>query len=383
MVSQSDYYEILGLPRDCTPEDVKRAFRRLALKYHPDHNKEENATEKFKEINEAYQVLRDPQLRAKYDRFGKAGINGRTGRGFEGFEGSGGLGDIFDAFFGGTSTTQRPRRGRDLEYEISIGFEEAAFGTEAKVAVTRPEFCERCEGSRAEPGTKLETCPTCRGTGQVRRAQRMVFGQFTQVGTCSTCNGHGSIVPSHCTGCAGRGVIAVERKISVGVPAGIDAGSRIRLTGEGEPGAVKGPSGDLYVYVAVEPHELFVREGNDICIGLNLNIADAALGKTIEIPTLDGPCQLQVKAGTQSGDTVRIRGRGVPLLGRENKRGDQLVRINIKTPDKLTSHQRQLLQQLGETFTQDGEGTSTGKTDDRFGVFKRIKDAFAGDGLRN
>ena len=383
MVSQSDYYEILGLPRDCTPEDVKRAFRRLALKYHPDHNKEENATEKFKEINEAYQVLSDPQLRAKYDRFGKAGINGTTGRGFEGFEGFGGLGDIFDAFFGGTSTTRKPRRGRDLEYEISIGFEEAAFGTEAKVTVTRPEFCERCEGNRAEPGTELETCPTCRGTGQVRRAQRIVFGQFTQVGTCSTCNGNGSIVPSHCTGCAGRGVIAVERKISVGVPAGIDSGSRIRLTGEGEPGAVQGPSGDLYVYVAVEPHELFVREGTDIRIGLNLNIADAALGKTIEIPTLDGPYQLQVKAGTQSGDTVRIRGRGVPLLGRESKRGDQLVTINIKTPDKLTSHQRQLLQQLGETFTQDGEGAHTGKPDDRFGVFKRIKDAFAGDGLRN
>ena len=382
MVSQSEYYEILGLPRDCTPEDVKRAFRRLALKYHPDHNKEENATEKFKEINEAYQVLSDPQLRAKYDRFGKAGINGRTGRGFEGFEGFGGLGDIFDAFFGGTSTTQRSRRGRDLEYELSIGFEEAAFGTEATVAVTRPEFCERCEGNRAEPGTELETCPTCRGTGQVRRAQRMVFGQFTQVGTCSTCNGDGSIVPSHCTGCAGRGVIDVERKISVGVPAGIDSGSRIRLTGEGEPGTVQGPSGDLYVYVAVEPHELFVREGNDIRIGLNLNIADAALGKMIEIPTLDGQYQLQVKAGTQSGDTVRIRGRGVPLLGRESKRGDQLVTINIKTPDKLTSHQRQLFQQLGETFTQDGEGANTGKLDDRFGVFKRIKDAFAGDGLR-
>jgi len=359
MNAKRDYYEVLELPRNATPEDIKKAFRKLALQYHPDRNKNADAADRFKEINEAYQVLSDPERKTAYDRFGHAGVQGDLGRGFQGFEGFGGLGDIFDAFFGGHAR-RGPRRGRDLESRAAVSFVEAAFGVEKEIELDRIEVCDRCRGNRAEPGTDLETCRTCRGSGQVRRVQRTVFGQFAQTTTCSTCDGEGHLVRSPCERCGGTAVLRQQRRLAVEIPAGIEDGSRIRLRGEGEPGEMGGPLGDLYVYVAVRPHELFRREGNDVLLSLELNIAEAALGVSLEVPTLDGRRELKIPAGTQTGQTFTIKGSGIPFLGDGRRRGNELVTVQVAVPRKISQKQRALLEELGGTLATDGRSSGAG-----------------------
>ena len=374
MNAKRDYYEVLELPRSATPEDIKKAFRRLALRYHPDRNKNDDASERFKEINEAYQVLSDPQRKSAYDRFGHAGVQGDVGRGFQGFEGFGGLGDIFDAFFGG-QTRRGPRRGRDLEHRTMVSFAEAAFGAEKELTLDRLEVCDRCRGNRAEPGTDLEQCSTCHGSGQVRRVQRTMFGQFAQTAPCSTCRGEGHLVRTPCTRCGATGVLRQERRLAVEIPAGIEDGSRIRLRNEGEPGEMGGPLGDLYVYVGVRPHKFFTRQGNDVLLDLELNIAEAALGTSVDVPTLDGARSLKIPPGTQTGQTFKIKGGGIPYLRSNRRRGDELVTVQVVTPTRISDRERALLEELADTLGRDGASAGA-RGDHRGGLFGRI---FAGD----
>jgi molecular chaperone DnaJ len=372
MTQQRDLYEVLGVPRNASPEDLKKAFRQQALKYHPDRNKESDASDRFKEINAAYQVLSDPERRASYDRYGHAGIgNNAGGRGFEDFQNFGGFGDIFDAFFGG-SNRKGPARGNDLEFEATITFSEAAFGVEKEFDLDRQEACDNCGGNRAEPGTKPVTCATCGGSGEVRRVQRMVFGQFQQVAQCTTCSGTGQTVETPCSKCRGRGTERKRRKIAVNIPAGIDDGSRIVMRGQGERGAMNGPAGDLYVYVHVKAHDVFERHGNDVLAEVNINVAQAALGTVLSVPTLDGEHELKIPAGTQTGRVFRIRNVGITHMGRSNRRGDQLVAVKVVTPTELTDRQKQLLEELAGTL-----GTSNVGHDDGGGLFDRIKDALS------
>lgn len=374
MAAKRDYYEVLELPRDASAEDVKKAFRRLALQYHPDRNKESGSDVRFKEINEAYQVLSDPERRGPYDRFGHAGLNGEAGRGFEGFEGFGGFGDIFDAFFTG-SAGRGPRRGRDLEFEVAVGFAEAAFGVEKQIDLERIETCERCQGSRAEPGSETPMCAPCGGHGQVRRLQRTVFGQFQQVAPCASCGGTGKLIKQNCARCKGRGIEQRKRRIAVEVPAGIDDGARIRIRAQGETGGYGASPGDLYVHVRVQPHSSFRRDGVDVHSIVDVNIAQAALGTELTAPTLDGPAKLKVRPGTQSGEQVRLKGKGFPELG-GSRRGDHVVIVRVATPVKLDAQQKRLMEELAESFA--GQ-SSDGSGADRARLFGRLKDALGGD----
>jgi molecular chaperone DnaJ len=374
MASKRDYYEILELPRDASAEDVKKAFRRLALQYHPDRNKESGADGRFKEINEAYQVLSDPDRRGSYDRFGHAGANGETGRGFDGFEGFGGFGDIFDAFFGG-SAGRGPRRGRDLEFEVAVAFEEAAFGAGKQIDLERLETCERCQGSRAEPGSESSTCATCGGYGQVRRVQRTVFGQFQQVAPCSSCGGTGKLIKQLCTRCKGRGIEQRKRRITVEVPAGIEDGARIRIRAQGETGGPGASPGDLYVHVRTRPHASFERDGTDIHATVEVNIAQAALGAELTVPTLHGPAKLRIRPGTQSGEQVPLSGKGIPELG-GGRRGDHIVTVRVATPSTLNAKQKRLMEELAESFA--GQPSSA-RGAERARLFGRLKDTLGGD----
>lgn len=372
MTTKRDYYEILKVPRNASPEDIKKAFRNLALKYHPDRNKDSDAAARFKEINEAYQILSDADQRNVYDRFGHAGIsNGAAGKGFEGFANFGGLGDIFDSFFGGSSH-QGPRPGNDLEYQTSVPFRVAAFGGEKEVQLDRMELCGLCNGSRAEPGTDQETCQTCDGTGQVQRVQRMVFGQFQQVATCSTCNGVGKIVKVKCTQCRGRGTERKRRKISINIPAGIESGSRIRMRGHGEPGALGGQPGDLYLHVNVDTDPVFERHGDDVMNEIEIDISQAALGVKLEVPTLEGTRELTIPAGTQSGQVFRLRKMGIAELGGSGRRGDQLIMIRVLVPKGLSERQKEILLEFAESTGT----TNVGLEEDEGTLFGRIKDAF-------
>ena len=368
MAIKHDYYDILGVPRSTSQEEIKRAFRRLAMRYHPDRNREDGAEERFKAINEAYEVLSDPDRRAAYDRFGHAGVESPFGRGFEGF-GFGGFGDIFDAFFGGTGVRRRgPQRGADVRKRITLKFEEAAFGCEKEIEVTRAEICSTCNGLRAEPGTEPERCANCDGTGEVRRTQQSIFGQFVNVATCGRCGGEGRVVRDPCRRCGGIGREERIRTIEVKIPAGIDGGSQLRLSGEGDVGYYGGPRGNLYISVNVRPHKLFRRRDDDIVLDLELNFAQAALGDEMEIPTLDGPLSVKVPAGTQSGEVFVMRGKGIPHL-RSSGRGDLLVRAHVVTPKSLTPEQTRLLEQLAESL-----GSPVTPQDDK-GLLDRIKDA--------
>ena len=371
MTTKSDYYEVLGVPRNASSEDIKKAFRQQALKYHPDRNDEPDASEKFKEAAEAYQILSDAEQRAAYDRFGHAGVkNGAGAQGFSGFEGFGGFGDIFDAFFGGATRSGR-RAGHDLEFEVTVSFEKAAFGTEERIKLNRVEVCDRCSGSKAEPGTEVERCSTCGGSGQVRRVQRNIFGQFQQVTTCSTCRGDGRIAKSACKQCRGAGRHRRERTIAVNIPPGVDNGTRIRIRDEGEAGEPGARSGDLYVYISVEEHDYFRRSGNDLVVGVEINMAQAALGDSIEIPTLQGTRELKIPAGTQSGRVFRVRGEGIADV-QSGRRGDELVEIIVATPTKLSSRQKELLAELQVSLGEDGDGKD--------GIFGKIKDRISGEG---
>ncbi len=350
MPTKRDYYEVLGIPRDATDEEIKRAFRKLAFKYHPDHNHDDNAGEKFKEVNEAYEVLSDPDKRAAYDRFGHGDAEGLFGRGFEGFD-FGGFGDIFDAFFGGatTATRQAPRRGADLLYNISITFEEAAFGCQKEIKTLRTENCSLCQGIGSKPGSQPTRCPNCNGTGQVHRVQQTIFGRFTNITTCPQCHGEGRIITDPCPQCQGTGKEKHQRIISVKIPAGVDNDSQIRLRGEGHAGTRGGPSGDLYITLAIKQHEFFERDGDDILYELPINFAQAALGTEIEVPTLEGKTKLKIPAGGQTGIVFRLKNKGFPHLNRRG-RGDQLVTLRVITPESLTKKQRKLFQELADTF---------------------------------
>ena len=373
--SKRDYYEVLGAARDATPEDLKKAFRKQALKYHPDRNKAPEAAEQFKEVNEAYQVLSDPKRKAQYDQFGHAGVNGQTGRGFDGFEGFGGFGDIFDSFFGGASP-QTPDRGADLEFQIKVSFRDAAFGVARELELNRMERCDRCDGKRAEPGTDVIECSTCHGEGKVRRTQRTFFGQFQQVTACPTCNGQGQEVKTACKQCSGRGTERKSRKIEVQVPAGVEDGTRLLIHGEGESVGRGNRNGDLYVHIGVERDRVFARKGNDVLMTAEVNMAMAALGGIINVETLEGSADLDIKPGTQSGSITRIKDAGIPHMGVTGRRGDQLVELKVVTPKDLSQEQTQLFQQLAESFGLERVSDNSGNG----GLFDRFKDAFRGDG---
>ncbi len=374
-MAKRDYYEVLGVERGASEEEIKKAYRRLARKYHPDVNKDDpQAEEKFKEINEAHEVLSDPQKRAAYDRFGHAGTDPNFGAGagaggfgdfsFEGF------GDIFDMFFGGGGRRQRtgPQKGADLRYDLRIEFEEAAFGKETTIKVPRTELCSTCHGNRAKPGTPIKTCPNCGGSGQVHSVQNTMFGRFSTVRPCDRCQGEGKIIETPCPTCAGRGRLRQVRTIEITIPAGVDTGHRLRVAGEGEAGERGGPPGDLYVYITVKPHPLFKRTGNDLILEQKISFAQAALGATIEVPTLEGTATLKIPEGTQTGTLFRLRGKGVPYL-RGSGRGDELVRVRIDVPTKLNQAQREAIRQVAEAF---GEEVALPEK----GFIGKVKEAF-------
>jgi molecular chaperone DnaJ len=359
MAVKRDYYEVLGIPRNASPEDIRKAFRRLAFQYHPDRNKDDGASEKFKEVNEAYEVLSDMDKRAAYDRFGHSGPEGFFGgRGFEGFD-FGGFGDIFEAFFGGTatSTRQAPRRGDDLRYTISITLEEAALGCEKEIEISRTELCSTCRGTRARPGSQPVRCTACDGTGQVRRVQRSLFGQFINTSVCGQCHGEGKIVTDKCPDCRGSGFQKHKSSIMVKVPAGIDDGNGIRLTGEGDAGVRGASPGNLYVVVSVRKHPFFTREGDDVVYELPVNFAQAALGAEVTVPTLYGESRLKVPAGSQAGRVFKLKDKGINHLRRMG-RGDQLVVLRVVTPESLSKEQRRLFEELSRSLGGEKRGTT-------------------------
>ena len=350
MAIKRDYYEVLDVSRTATDEEIKRAFRKLAFKYHPDHNRNDGAEERFKEVNEAYEVLSDANKRAAYDHYGHEGTEGFFARGFEGFD-FGGFGDIFDAFFGGMTYASRhaPQRGADLHYEITITLEEAAFGCEKEKNIKRTEICSLCHGIGAKPGSQPSRCPNCNGTGQVRRVQRSLFGRFINTTICGQCQGEGKIITEPCLQCRGTGREKHQRHISVKIPPGVEDGSQIRLSGEGEAGVRGGSSGNLYVTLSVLKHEFFTRDDDNVLYELPINFAQAALGAEVEVPTLYGKSKLNIPIGSQTGKVFRLKDKGIPHLHRGG-RGDQLVRLFVVTPDSLTKQQRQLFQELAKTL---------------------------------
>lgn len=384
-MAKQDYYKVLGVARNDSEEEIRKAFRKKALEYHPDRNKSAGAEDKFKEINEAYQVLSDTKKRAQYDRHGHTGVstNGGFDRPFDGFDVFGGFGDIFDSFFGDVSgrRARQAQRGGDLQQRVVLSFEEAVFGAEREVEVTRLERCQRCSGAGNEPGTTIGTCTTCRGSGQVRRSQRSIFGQFSQVSACPTCQGSGNVIKNPCTTCRAAGVERRKRKIAVSIPAGVEGGMQVRLSGEGDVGRDGGPSGNIYVHVDVRNHQFFNRDGNDLIYRLPINLAEAALGVEKSVPTLDGASEtLKVPQGTQAGAEFRIRGKGIPHL-HSDRRGDLRVLVDLQVPRTLDSNQRKLLEELAFALNSNqppeeelnSEGETKGDSDK--GLFDRIKDA--------
>jgi molecular chaperone DnaJ len=353
-MTQRDYYEILGVPRNASSDDLKGAFRRLARQYHPDVNKASDSEERFKEINEAYAVLSDDDKRAAYDRFGHAGVRGAGGA--PDFSVDFDFADIFGDLFGfggfGRSSTRArnaPRRGADLQYRLDLSFEEAVFGIEKEIEVTRDESCSTCGGSGAKPGTSPTRCSNCNGTGEVRQVRQTILGSMVQVATCPTCRGVGETIATPCPTCQGRGLERKTRHKVVNVPAGVDTGTQIRLAGEGQPGENGGPNGHLYIAVQVKPHKFFRRRDYDILLDLNVNVAQATLGADVDVPTVDGPFKLKIPSGTQPGKILTLKGKGVPKL-RSNGRGDQLVVINLEIPTHLSADQRQLFENLAKSL---------------------------------
>ncbi|MGO8947672.1 MAG: molecular chaperone DnaJ [Ktedonobacterales bacterium] len=356
MAAKRDYYEILGVARSASEEDIKKAFRRLARQYHPDVNKEKGAEERFKEINEAYEVLGDAQKRQAYDRFGHAGVSGAGAAGanpFEGF-GFGSFSDIFEQIFanaaGTANGTRRgaPQRGADLRYELTISFEEAVRGCQKDIEVPRWETCPTCHGNGAQPGTNTTRCTACQGTGEIRRVQQSIFGQFVNVMVCDRCRGEGRVITTPCERCQGQGRIRNIRRVTVNIPAGVDDGINVRVTGEGEaPPRGGGTPGNLFVALSVKPHEYFKRQGTDILYDLPISFADAALGSEVPVPTLDGEESVKIPTGTQSGRTFRLKGKGVPVV-HSSVRGDELVTVKVVTPQSLTARQKELLREFAE-----------------------------------
>ena len=383
MAAKRDYYETLGVSRSATEDEIKKAFRRLARQYHPDVNKEKGAEMRFKEINEAYEVLGDPQKRGAYDRFGHAGVagaaGGAEGNPFEGF-GFGNFNDLFETLFanaaGAAGTRARPgaARGADLRYDLKITFEEAVRGVQKEIEIPRWESCPACNGNGAQPGTSTQRCPNCQGSGEIRRVQQSIFGQFVNVMVCDRCRGEGRIITTPCERCHGQGRVRNVRRVTVNIPAGVDDGINVRVTGEGETPPHGGTPGNLYVALSVKPHEYFKRQGQDILFEQTISYSDAALGAEVEAPTLDGKETLKIPPGTQSGRVFRLKGRGVPVI-HSNNRGDELVTVRIVTPQNLTKRQRELLQEFAEIEKQQTEKGDANLFERGFEKFKDLFDA--------
>ncbi len=378
-MSKRDYYEVLGVDKSASEADLKKAYRKLARQYHPDVNPgDKEAEAKFKEINEAYEVLSDPQKRAQYDQFGHAafgngaGEAGGFGGGFGDFGDLGGFGDIFDMFFGGGGGQRRrgPAKGADLRYNMEVTFEEAAFGVEKDISIPKTESCDKCEGTGAAPGSSPKKCTRCNGTGQIQFAQTTPFGRFVQSRVCEACHGDGVIIENPCFKCGGKGKVRKTAKIHIKIPGGVDTGSRLRVAGEGEPGDRGGPRGDLYVYIHVKPHKTFQRDGNDVISEVKISFPQAALGDEIEVPTLDGKVRLKIPEGTQSGTFFRLKGKGITDLHGYG-RGDHHVKVIVVTPAKLTEEQRALLLKFAEASGENPAGVERG-------LFEKFKDAFMG-----
>ena len=353
-----DYYQILGVSRDADKDELKRAYRRLARQYHPDVNKESGAEEKFKEINRAYEVLSEPETRARYDRFGEAGVGGAGASGFD-YSDMGGFADIFETIFsgfggaaGGAGTQSRrrngPARGDDLRLDLKLDFREAVFGGEKQIRIPHLESCETCEGTGAKPGTGVSTCGTCSGSGQVRRATRTPFGSFAQVSVCPTCNGTGQVIKEKCETCHGAGRQQETKKLKITVPPGVDNGTRLRVSGEGDAGTRNGPAGDLYVYLFVESDKEFTREGINIRSEITISYLQAILGCNLEVNTVDGKEEITIPAGTQPGKVLTLENKGVPKLGNPVSRGNHLISIKVDIPTKVNSEERDLLAKLAE-----------------------------------
>jgi molecular chaperone DnaJ len=373
MVSERDYYEILGVERAASDAEIKRAFRKQAQKWHPDVNTDSGADERFKEVNEAYQVLSDPGRKQAYDMFGRAGVNAADGA--PGAGDFAGFGDIFDAFFGGAAAGGRGRRsgapaGSDLRYELRITFAEAIKGTEKEIEFHAMGRCATCSGSGAKPGTSSTTCSQCDGRGEIRTIRSTMLGQMVNVSPCPRCHGEGKLIESPCETCHGDGRTDQKRTIRVAIPAGIDEGHQIRLSGEGEVGQRGGPAGSLYVAVHVQPHPVLKRDGTELFLEHDISIVQAALGTTVTIPTVDGEEALEIKPGTQPGAEIRLRGKGVPHLRRTNQHGDLHVFIRVAVPTKLSKKERELLEAYA---AETGEDVGTGGG----GIFDRVKDALS------
>lgn len=378
-MAKRDYYEILGVSKDASKDEIKRAYRKLSKQYHPDINKEPGADEKFKEISEAYEVLSDDTKRAQYDQFGHAGAN-QDFDGFGGFggfsdAGFGGFEDILNTFFGGGSTRRRnpnaPRQGADLQYTMTLTFEEAVFGKETDIEIPREEECSTCHGSGAKPGTHPEECPYCHGSGQISTEQNTPFGRIVNRRVCHHCGGTGQVIKHKCPTCHGTGKVKKRKKIHIKIPAGIDNGQQLRVAGKGEPGINGGPNGDLYIIFQVKEHEFFERDSDDIYCEMPISFVQAALGDEIEVPTLHGKVKLKIPAGTQTNTKFRLRGKGVKSV-RSTTPGDQHVIVRIVTPTKLTEKQKQLLREFAEI-----SGKTPDEQTDTF--FEKVKRAFKGE----
>ncbi len=346
-----DYYEVLGVSRSATDDEIKKAFRRLAKQYHPDANKEQGAEARFIEINEAYEVLSDAQKRSAYDRYGHAGVtNGAGAAGFNGdFSGFGSINDLFETFFASASSSQRrsgSQRGADLRYDLTITFEEAVFGCAKDIELPRWENCTTCQGSGAAPGTSTARCSACQGTGEIRRVQQSIFGQFVNVTMCERCRGEGRVITTPCEKCRGQGRVRNNRRVKVNIPAGVDDGINVRVTGEGEVSSRGGTPGNLYVILSVKPHPFFKRNGNDIIYELPISFTQAALGAEVEVPTVDNKTtMLKIPPGTQSGRTFRLKNMGVPVV-HSTARGDQHVTVKVVTPTNLSPEEKRLFEEL-------------------------------------
>ena len=371
-VSKADYYEILGVSRDANEQELKSAYRKLALKYHPDRNPGDHASEeKFKEASEAYQVLSDADKRAAYDRFGHAGVSGGGPGGFGGFSGAVDLGDIFGDLFGemfnmsGQQRAARQMRGDDLRYDLTIDFQEAVFGTEKEIRIRRLEVCETCKGTGSKSGRGPVTCPQCQGRGQVRYQQ----GFFSVARTCNACAGRGSIISDPCDTCRGETRVTKEIKLTVKVPAGVEEGTRIRYSGEGDVGRNNGQTGDLYIVLAIRAHDFFHREGQNLHCVIPISFPQAALGAEIELEGVDGPVMLKIPEGIQSGKEIRVRGKGVPYLN-EKGRGDLIVKVVVQIPKKLSKAQRDLISELAKSMSVENKPTSPG-------LLEKMKDLFS------